>query len=100
MQYLNQSFLNNMEALKEQEMLEALTQEFKSMFPSRTRILGDKNLNLFLTHQQKRARYYQYNYYDDLKRYALVAFIWEPTLTKISFTLGCKPYFKKRRALE
>ena len=74
MQYVDQNFLKKMEDLKEEEMLEALTKEFKSMFPSRTRILGDENLNLFLAHQQKRANHYQYNYYEDLKRYALIAF--------------------------
>jgi len=74
MQYVNQEFLNKMETLKEKEMLEALTDEFKTMFPSRTRVLGAENLNLFLTHQQKRAKYYNYLYYDDLKRYALIAF--------------------------
>ena len=74
MKYVDQNFLNRMEALKEEEMLEALTKEFKTMFPSRTRVLGAENLNLFLVHQQKRAKHYQYNYYDDLKRYALIAF--------------------------
>jgi len=74
MQYVNQEFLNKMETLKEKEMLEVLTDEFKTMFPSRTRVLGDNNLNLFLIHQQKTAKYYKYVYYDDLKRYAIIAF--------------------------
>jgi hypothetical protein len=44
------------------------------MYPSRTRVLGDENLNLFLMHQQERAKHYNYLYYDDLKRYAIIAF--------------------------
>ena len=74
MQYINQEFLNKMETLKEKEMLEALTDEFKTMFPRRTRVLGVENMNLFLTHQQKRSKYYGYIYYDDLKHYTLIAF--------------------------
>lgn len=74
MNFLNQDFLDKMKAQKEQEMLEALTWEFKTMFPKRCRVLGTENLNLFLTHQQERARHYNYIYYDDLKRYAIIAF--------------------------
>jgi len=74
MSYLTQEFMDGMKDLKGKEILETLTQEFKSMFPSRTRILGDENLNLFLTHQEERAKHYNYVYYDDLKRYALIAF--------------------------
>jgi hypothetical protein len=72
--FLTPTFLNNMEKRKEDKMLKALTVEFKTMFPSRTRVLGKENLNLFLSHQQQRARYYDYIYYDDLKRYAIIAF--------------------------
>jgi len=74
MSYLTQGFLDGMNNQVEEEMLEGLTREFKSMFPKRCRILGDDNLNFFLTHQQKRAKHYNYMYYDDLKRYAIIAF--------------------------
>ena len=74
MEYLNQEFIDGMQNSKDEEMVETLRDEFKTMFPSRTRVLGDKNLNLFLVHQQERAKYYNYNYYEDLKRYALIAF--------------------------
>lgn len=72
--FLTPTFLNNMQNYIENEILEDLTKEFKTLFPSRCRILGDENLNLFLTHQHKRAKAYGYEYYDDLKRYALIAF--------------------------
>jgi len=72
--FLTPTFLNNMEKRKEDKMLEALRQEFKTMYPSRCRVLGAENLNLFLSHQQERARHYNYVYYDDLKRYAIIAF--------------------------
>lgn len=74
MSYLTKEFLDGMTNQVEEEMLEGLTAEFKSMFPKRCRILGDENLNLFLTHQQKKAKYYNYVYYEDLKRYAIIAF--------------------------
>jgi len=74
MSYLTQKFLDGMTNQVEEEMLEGLIKEFKTMFPKRCRILGDENLNLFLTHQQERAKYYNYLYYDDLKRYAFIAF--------------------------
>jgi hypothetical protein len=74
MSYLTKEFLEGMSNQVEEEMLEGLMNEFKSMYPKRCRVLGDKNLNLFLTHQQKRAKHYNYLYYDDLKRYAIIAF--------------------------
>jgi len=74
MEYLTQEFIEGMQNSKDEEILATLTQEFKTMFPSRTRVLGNKNLNLFLTHQQERAKHYNYSYYEDLKRYALIAF--------------------------
>ena len=74
MNYLTPEFIEELESSKDEEMLEELTDEFKSMFPSRTRVLGKENLNLFLSHQQSRAKYYGYIYYEDLKRYALIAF--------------------------
>jgi len=74
MNYLTPEFIEDLESSKEEDMLEALSQEFKSMFPSRTRVLGKENLDLFLTHQQERARHYNYIYYDDLKRYTIIAF--------------------------
>lgn len=74
MSYLTEEFLEGMVDQAEREMLEDLTQEFKTLFPSRCKILGDENLNLFLTHQHKRAKAYGYEYYDDLKRYTLIAF--------------------------
>ena len=74
MEYLTQEFIEGMQNSKEEEMLSVLTHEFKTMFPSRTRVLGAENLNLFLTHQQKKAKYYNYIYYEDLKRYAIIAF--------------------------
>ena len=74
MNYLTPEFIEELESSKEEEMLETLRDEFKTMFPSRTRILGKENLNLFLSHQQERAKYYDYIYYEDLKRYALIAF--------------------------
>lgn len=74
MEYLTQEFIEGMQNSKDEEILVTLTQEFKTMFPSRTRVLGNKNLNLFLTHQQERAKHYNYSYYEDLKRYALIAF--------------------------
>ena len=72
--FLTPTFLNNMRKHKEDKMLKVLMQEFKTMFPKRCRVLGDENLNLFLTHQQERARHYNYIYYEDLKRYAIIAF--------------------------
>jgi len=74
MNYLTPDFMEELENSKDEEMLETLREEFKQMFPSRTRVLGEENLNLFLTHQQKRAKHYRYVYYEDLKRYALIAF--------------------------
>jgi len=74
MSYLTQKFLDGMTNQVEEEMLESLTREFKTMFPKRCRVLGNENLNLFLTHQQTRAKHYNYIYYDDLKRYAIIAF--------------------------
>lgn len=72
--FLTPTFLDNMRTRKENKMLRALTQEFQTMFPSRCRVLGSENLNLFLTHQQERAKHYNYLYYEDLKRYAFIAF--------------------------
>jgi len=72
--FLTPTFLNNMTKRKEDKMLKALSQEFKTMFPKRCRVLGAENLNLFLMHQQARAKHYNYLYYEDLKRYAIIAF--------------------------
>jgi len=74
MNYLTPEFIGELESSKDEEMLETLAQEFKKMFPSRTRVLGKENLSLFLAHQQKRAKHYNYIYYDDLKRYTIIAF--------------------------
>jgi hypothetical protein len=74
MNYLTPEFIKELENSKDEEMIETLTEEFKQMFPSRTRILGKENLNLFLSHQQQRAKFYDYEHYEDLKRYALIAF--------------------------
>jgi hypothetical protein len=74
MNYLTPEFIKELENSKDEEMLETLKNEFKAIFPDRTRILGKENLNLFLTHQQEQAKHYNYLYYDDLKRYALIAF--------------------------
>lgn len=98
MSFLTESFLEGMKKEQEEEILALLTKEFKEMFPTRCRVLGEKNLKFFTEHCQAKAKYYEYEKYIDLKRYAIVAFFLGTYFEEDRLYPWVENIFKKRKS--